>query len=146
MVLQGQGRLDEALAAFTLAGQYSPQAPESHFQRGIIYLQRQQYGDAEAAMLQALAIQPQYPQAHYNLGLAQFNQGRVEESLESFRRATQMNGSYADAYYSAGLAFTQLGRYEEARTVLEYAKNLYITMGNPDWAAKAQNLLGRLPD
>jgi hypothetical protein len=59
--------------------------------------------------------------------------------------ATQINGGYADAYYSAGLAFMQLSRYDEARTVMEYAKNLYITMGNPAWAAKAQNYLSQLP-
>jgi tetratricopeptide (TPR) repeat protein len=60
--------------------------------------------------------------------------------------ATQINGGYADAYYSAGLAFVQLGRYDEARTVLEYAKNLYITMGNPNWAARAQGHLSQLPE
>ena len=36
-------------------------------------------------------------------------------------------------------------RYEEARGVLEYAKNLYISMGTPEWAAKAQDQIERLP-
>jgi tetratricopeptide (TPR) repeat protein len=70
----------------------------------------------------------------------------VEESLASFRRATQINGRYADAYYSAGLAFIQLGRYGEARTVLEYARNLYLTMGQSNWAVLAQTHLSRLPN
>ncbi len=115
-------------------------------QRGIIYLQTEQNGEAEAVLHQALTLNPRYAQAHYNLGIARFNQGQTETALESFRMATQINGGYADAYYSAGLAFVQLGRYDEARTVLEYAKNLYITTGNPTWAAKAQGHLGQLPE
>jgi tetratricopeptide (TPR) repeat protein len=107
-------------------------------------LQQGQYSQAETVLQQALAVQPDYPQAHYNLGIARFNQGEIEAALESFRQATQLNGSYADAYYGAGLAFLRLDRAEEARRVLEYAKNLYIAQGKPDWAAKAQRHLEQL--
>lgn len=144
LVYQSQRRYPEALAAFERAGQYSA-AAESYLQRGLIYLQTDRSADAQAVLQQALAINPRYAQAHYNLGIAQFNQGQTEAALDSFRLATQINGGYADAYYSAGLAFIKLNRFDEARTVLEYAKNLYITLGNPAWAARAQGYLSQLP-
>ena len=144
LVYRSQRRYPEALAAFERAGQHSS-AAESYLQRGLIYLQTDRSAEAQAVLQQALAINPRYAQAHYNLGIAQFNQGQTEAALDSFRMATQINGGYADAYYSAGLAFIKLNRLDEARTVLEYAKNLYITLGNPAWAAKAQGYLSQLP-
>ncbi|MEM6436587.1 MAG: Tfp pilus assembly protein PilF, partial [Cyanobacteria bacterium P01_D01_bin.115] len=56
---------------------------------------------------------------------------------------TEFNPEYANAYYSAGLSFMRLADYGEARGVLEHAKNLYITQGNPQWASNTQAQLDR---
>ena len=73
-----------SLTALEKAGEYAPEAPESHFQRGMIYLQQGQNAEAQAAFQTALEVYPRYPQAHYNLGIALFNQGQAEAALDAF--------------------------------------------------------------
>jgi tetratricopeptide (TPR) repeat protein len=78
--------------------------------------------------------------------VARYSEGDYEAALASFRTATDLNPNYTNAYYSAGLAFIQLQDYAEARGVLNFAKNLYITQGNPQWAANTQVQLDRIDE
>jgi tetratricopeptide (TPR) repeat protein len=104
-------------------------------------LQQGKIKQAQAAFTQAIKINPKYPDAHYNLGVISFNQGKLPEALASFRKSAEANPNYPHAYYGAGLVFMQLKQHGEAAKVFNYAKNLYNSQGNPQWASKAEQLL-----
>jgi tetratricopeptide (TPR) repeat protein len=72
-----------------------------------------------------------------------FTQGDLDTALEAFRKAAEANSNYANAYYGAGLVFLRQNRFTDAQQVLQYAKDLYNAQGNPEWAAKAEELLKR---
>jgi tetratricopeptide (TPR) repeat protein len=68
----------------------------------------------------------------------------LDAALEAFRQSAQSNSNYANAYYGAGLVFLRQNRLSDAQQVLQYAKDLYTAQANPQWAARAQQLLQRM--
>lgn len=89
----------------------------------------------------AVKINPKYSEAHYNLGTILFSQSKFKDALEAFRKAAEGNSNYANAYYGAGLAFIQLRQYPDAVKVLQYARDLYKSQGNSQWANQTSQLL-----
>ncbi|MEO1295433.1 MAG: tetratricopeptide repeat protein, partial [Cyanobacteria bacterium J06636_16] len=120
--------------------------PEPAFHKGRVHLRLEDYDAAIVAFQEAIAVFPQYVEAYYNLGVAQYGKDDYAAALDSFRAATGLNPEYANAYYSAGLAFIRMADYGEARGVLNYAKTLYISQNNPQWASNTQAQLDRVDE
>lgn len=104
-------------------------------------MQQNKVAAAQAAFEQALRANPNHAESHYNLGSLQLQRNELDNALQSFRRSAQANPNYANAYYAAGLVFMRQGKFADAQKVLQYAKDLYTTQKNSQWAARAEQQL-----
>jgi len=143
LVAAQSGEFEPAIASFKNALRLSPNAPESAYHLGRIYLHQENIEEAKKAFQQAIKISPRYPEAHYNLGSILFHQEKLEAALAAFRQAALANSNYANAYYGAGLVFLQQNRFSDAQQVLQYARDLYQLQGNEQWVANSEQLLER---
>jgi tetratricopeptide (TPR) repeat protein len=75
-------------------GGYAP----SQFALAMILLDKQQYGEAEAVILQGLTMEPGSAQGEYLLGLVQFASERFAEAERSARGALLRSANQAEAY------------------------------------------------
>ena len=87
VLLSGQGRADDALAAYQSALRSNADDHELCYNVGVQLGDRKQF-DAEIAMYrQALAIKPDFGNAWSNLGVAYASQGKLEAAMEPFTQA-----------------------------------------------------------
>ncbi len=97
------GKLDQALMSLqTLSAQY-PQLSGPLVNQGKIYLVKEQYQDAQAALEQALSVNARNPYAHNMLGLALREQGQFAKAREHYEAALQLDPLYARAHFNLGV-------------------------------------------
>ena len=63
----------------------------ANFYMGLVYLEREMYGDAEAFLLKTLSLGPKLVEAHYELGRAYWFHGRRDDAREAWRRGALAN-------------------------------------------------------
>jgi protein O-GlcNAc transferase len=130
-VLQRQGHLTEALAAFDRAVQIEPGYAEAHFNRGVVMESWGRLEQAIAAYDRALALKPDFAQAHFGRGIVLRRQGRLDEALEAYDRVLRINPDDNRAHTDRGAVLRQQGRLEEA--LAAYGQALRIAP-NDAWA------------
>jgi protein O-GlcNAc transferase len=130
-VLQRQGHLTEALAAFDRAVQIKPDYAEAHFNRGVVMESWGRLEQAIAAYDRALALRPDFPQAHFGRGIVLRRQGRLDDALEAYDRVLRINPDDHRAHTDRGAVLRQQGRLEEA--LAAYGQALRIAP-NDAWA------------
>ena len=86
-----QGRLDEAMMAFTRTLQRDPDLYEAYMSRGLIFLQEGLLPEAAEQFVAALRVDPGAWKVYTNLGFVYAQQGRPEEAAAAYRRALQLN-------------------------------------------------------
>ena len=86
-----QGRLDEAMMAFTRTLQRDPGIYEAYMSRGLIFLQEGLLPEAAEEFSAALRVDPGAWKVYTNLGFVYAQQGRTEEAVAAYRRALQLN-------------------------------------------------------
>jgi hypothetical protein len=80
--------IDEALAAAQLAVKHAEKNPDSHYTLGLILQRKQQYKEAEQAMLRALALNAANPDVLLSLG------DLYAEDLKDRKKAVEFYGKY----------------------------------------------------
>jgi protein O-mannosyl-transferase len=113
-VLEGLGRLDEALAQFEEVVRISPDSARAHTNVGNLLLQKGDPADAVGHFRKAIAIEPGYTDAHMGLGSALADLGRLEEAEQSHRRAVDLDPQSAGAHFNLANTLYQRGRLAEA--------------------------------
>jgi predicted O-linked N-acetylglucosamine transferase (SPINDLY family) len=113
-VLQSQGRLEEAAAAFrrTLALDASHARAANNL--GCVHEAAGHRAEAERHYRQAIALDAQLAQAHYNLGNLQRQQGQGESAIDSLCRALQVDGRQADWHCNLGELQAQHRQWDAA--------------------------------
>ena len=118
IMLQTQGRIDEAIECHRRIVALRPEIPEAHFNLGNAYKDHGRIEEAIASFQQALALEPDFPAAHTNLGSALLQQGRQREALLCFRKAIVLEPDLAEAHFNLGLASYQGGDLPSAKSAL----------------------------
>ena len=77
-------QLDEALASADQAVRMGATLPEAHYQRGIVLMARQEYGDAVNAFTRATELDPKFAAAYYYAGLANYRVKRIDLMTNNF--------------------------------------------------------------
>jgi protein O-GlcNAc transferase len=113
-ILQRQGRLEEALAAYDRAVSLQPDRAEAHAGRGAVLLRQKRLEEAIGAFDEALRGAPDAPELHFHRGLALHQQGRLEAALAAYDRAVSLKPGYPEAYAGRGTIHLQQGRLKEA--------------------------------
>lgn len=129
MVLDQQGRLEEAVTEFREALRINPDYAKCHFNLGNALYQQ---GHAEEAMGEyraASRINPAVADPHGNLGLVLSRQGRAEEAIAEFREALRLNPADGRVHFNLGMALLREGQMEAAMAEME--KALELLPGDP---------------
>ena len=117
-------RLEEALAAYRVAGEQRPEDCEPPYGAGITLYHLGRLDEAEAAYLRALELCPRYAAALADLSTLVLDQQRHEDALELSRIATDLEPHNAKAWTNHGIALSRVGRGAEALESLDRALSL----------------------
>jgi tetratricopeptide (TPR) repeat protein len=114
VALLGQGRLNDALAAFHKAIELKPDYAEAHCNVGSVLDDQGRFDEALAALRKAIELKPQLAEAHFNLGLTYQKQGHLDEAVAAYRRTIALRPGYAEAHNILGRVLLRKGRLDEA--------------------------------
>ncbi len=117
LYLQKQGRLDEAIAAWTgvLAVRPGDAPAEENFAAVLLLKGRASEAAAhfraarEARLRQAIAADPNQAAAHNALGLVLLEEGKSNEAARSFEKAVELKPDFAQARSNLGAALASTG-------------------------------------
>jgi predicted O-linked N-acetylglucosamine transferase (SPINDLY family) len=118
ILLQEQGRIDDAVECHRRIVALRPEIPEAHFNLGNACKDQGRIDAAIASFQQALALEPDFAAAHTNLGSALLQQGKRQEATLCFRRALALEPELPEAHYNLGIASLQAGDLASARSAL----------------------------
>ena len=104
LLLQGEGRLEEAAEHYHEAVRIRPAYPEALYNLGNVLATEGRLAEAEAQYERALALDDGFAAAHNNLGNVLVMEGKVEEGKRHYRQALEINPGYADARRNLAVA------------------------------------------
>jgi tetratricopeptide (TPR) repeat protein len=134
-VLQGRGRLEDAVTQYREALRLKPDFAEAHNNLGNALQGLGRFEEATAQYKEALGLTHNLAGTYYNLGNALLEQGRLEEAVAQYREALRQEPGSAETHCNLGVALDKLGRIEEAITHFKEAVRL-----KPDYATACNNL------
>ena len=114
-------RLEEALAAYRIAGQQRPEDCKPPYGAGLALYHLGRLQEAEEEYLRALQICPRYVAALADLGELRLAQQRYAAALAALQAASGLDPGNVDVWINQGLALHHLGRTDEALQSLDRA-------------------------
>jgi Flp pilus assembly protein TadD/thiol-disulfide isomerase/thioredoxin len=134
-LLLAEGRVPEAVAAFSGLFATAPEAAAAHRDAGIALLQRNAGEPARQHLRTALPAFSNDASFHFNLAIAEISTGHPEVALTHFRAAARLDPADAAAQFQIGNILQMTRRGREA--VPHYREALRL---KPGWAFPANNL------
>lgn len=113
-LLEGEGRLDEAIEVAKQAVAFDDGAKDLYNTLGKIYAELWRYDDALAMFRRYVELAPEEPNAHDSLALGYQWAGRYPEAMQEYERALALNPNFEIAIVHLGNAYLQQGRYRDA--------------------------------
>jgi tetratricopeptide (TPR) repeat protein len=142
LVLAGQGRQGEALAAYRRAVALDHNNSAAQCNLGAALHDNGQLDEALATCRRATELDPNGAPGHFNLGRCLQDKGRLDEAMAEFRRSLQLDPTGGSAHYQLGNILGAKGRADEA--IAEFRKSVRFDPGGaPAHEALADALLGR---
>lgn len=130
-----EGRLEEALARYAKAREYSPDDEEVYFSQGAIFSKMGRISEAITNYLHAIEIFPGYSEAKNNLGNLYVSLGRFDEAIPLLESVIELRPDTASGYNNLGTALARQKRFAEAAKRFEEAIRL-----QPDYPEAHLNL------
>jgi len=115
VLLQGEGRFEEAESAYAAALKIRPTDVAAIVHLGEVYLELGRFDRSVAAAERALSIAPDQPAATALLGQAVLAQGDVARAIELLEKALQAVPQADRLHYPLGMAYREMGNLEKAR-------------------------------
>jgi tetratricopeptide (TPR) repeat protein len=97
IVLEREGKPDEASAHYSEAVRIDPTFSEAHNNLGRLFAERRRFEEAIAHLAEALRLEPKNAEAHNNLGNVLAEQGRIEEAIAHYEEALRLKPDHAAA-------------------------------------------------
>ena len=116
--------LESALLEYEQTQWINSDHPSAHLNLGNFYLDRGDFGAAEAAYRKAIELEPGYLLAYINLTDLYRAQDRDADGERILRRALEIDANYAPANYTLGLLLIRRQEKEKALAYLRRAANL----------------------
>ncbi|MDX1438755.1 MAG: tetratricopeptide repeat protein [Rubricoccaceae bacterium] len=133
------GRTDEAIAQYQETVRRDPFRHTGAWNNlGFLFMQRQQWAQAQRALLRAVELDARFVEARANLGAVYFNQEQIDAASEQFRTVLEFNPDYIPALGNLGVISMQAGRTAEARRYFE--RLLSLSPGDQQAAAYLSEL------
>jgi tetratricopeptide (TPR) repeat protein len=117
-------RYDDAIMAFSIAIEESPNNSEAYNNRGTTWFYKGDYDQAIADCTKALEINPRYFEAYNNRGTTWFYKSDYDQAIADCTKALEINPRYPDAYNQLALIFAICSdeRYLNPNKAVELAK------------------------
>ena len=112
--LEGEGKLDEALAAYEHVTEIFPEYGGAWLSRGILLARAGDLDEAERSLRRAVDARPGVGEVHLNLGLVLLHRGDPAAAEREFRRALLLDPGLVAAAAQLGHILFRSGRYAEA--------------------------------
>lgn len=111
-----------ALEMALKAAEINPNLPQVQWALGYVYLYRNEFDNAVAALDRAITLSPSYADGYAMLALIKNNLGQGEEAIRLLEKGMELNPYYSwDYLYNLGRAHYTLGNYQQAAELLEQA-------------------------
>ncbi len=94
--------------------------PSAWLTLGMIYMDREKFDDALAALAQAVLQDPRNPRARNYLGVVIGRKGWIDGAQSELRRSVELDPTYADAHYNLAIFYL-----EEKPPAVELARRHY---------------------
>lgn len=131
----GQGRYQEAAAAYTRSVALKPNFAFIRYNLANTYTKMNRWDLAEAEYKETLRLAPAFSVARGNYGNLLTDSGRYAEAEAQYLEAIKLDPGYADAYYGLGDVYLYQNRPADARPNYEKALSM-----NPQLSGAAANL------
>jgi Tfp pilus assembly protein PilF len=94
---------------------------EAHYQLGLIYQRRRQFGEAAARFKRAVEIDPNEPDANFELGRIARQEGRLQDAINHFNAVVTHSDKFrqSEIWREIGATYLAAGMYQEACQALE---------------------------
>ena len=126
---------NDAIRFYTAAIAAHPTANAARNNLGLLLVQQDRLGEAEACYRKAVDLDPDFGIAHSNLGRLLLQQKRFDEAEESFRRAIDLGADEPKSHNDLGVVYAGQNRLDEAEAFYRWAIQL-----DPDLADAHYNL------
>ncbi len=130
LVLQRQGRLDEAVGHYAQALQLDPDYAVAHYNLAAAFRAKGMRDEAVAHFKQALLLQPGFALAHNGLGRVLLDRGSSGEALTELQQALRLAPDNAEVHNNLGIAYVRQGQTAEA--VKHFEACLHLHPNDPD--------------
>ena len=125
--LMEDGKVDGALAQFSMALHIKPKEPHGLYNMGVALKRNENPQAATWYFSKALELNPNLAVAHNQLGIMLMTQARLEEAVEHFLKAVESNPQLVTAHNNLGAALMEQDKAGEAmewyRRALRLAPN-----------------------
>jgi|GEM_PF-4757596 len=112
--LQGQGKLDEAIAHYRQAIAIAGDDAGYHNNLGVALAAQGKLEEAIGQFTRAIQCDPGNAESQFNFGNALISQGKLEEAKVHYRRAIELQPDYAKAHNNLAVALKKTGHLKEA--------------------------------
>lgn len=136
LVLDGLGRMEDAIICYRQALSIKPDYAEVHFNLGNIFKDLGRTGEAITSYRKALFYKSDFAEVHNNLGIVYKDLCRMDEAITSYRKALSLNPDFAEAHNNLGNVFKESGKLDDAISCFKKARFL-----KPDFNIAHSNLL-----
>jgi len=147
LLLQQQGKPEQALREFSAILELQPGQPGPHYELAVALARIGQTGEAAKHFRQALQLKPDWVQALNNLAwiLATDENAEIRDGIEAVtlsKRACELS-EYQEPGVLGTLAaaYAESGQFKDAIQTAERARELAVTAGKRDLAARAETRL-----
>ena len=138
IALQGEKRLDDAMAHYTRAIALRDDYAPVYSNMGTALRASGRLDEAVAAYERALALQSDFPDAHYNLANALLERGRTDQAIEHFQIALRTIPGSVETHTNLAGALAEGQKFDDA------VKELRIALELDPNAVQAEHNLGTL--
>jgi superkiller protein 3 len=119
-----QGRFNEALEAFSIAGRCNVEPDRVCLLRAQVFERQGKRSEAIQNLREAIQLRPADWEAHDRLGLQLALDNKLQEAISEFWWVVQLRPEKAEGYLNLGIALARQGQYDEALDRLETARRL----------------------
>jgi len=109
-----QNNLDEAEKHLGEATRLAPQHPDVLYLRGVLYLRKSQWADAQTEPENATQIDPTHARAFSAPGPALCDQGKYEAAIAPLEKSLQLGGGGWETHWTLAKAYYDTKKYEPA--------------------------------
>jgi tetratricopeptide (TPR) repeat protein len=128
---QQEGRVDEAIRGYRIAGSLRPEYVAVPVNLGNIYLELDRLEDARGSFAAALEIQESIPAAYYGLGQVALSKRSYADAIDYFKKALALAPEANRIHYSMGMAYRGLKDPEKAKAHLAQQGSVGVRVADP---------------